>query len=236
MTYPVSQARLEIDTYGFVLIPELIPRTDALALGARLADLTDARGDDDGAGYRHMTNLFNHLDPGEYEDFLPLVLQPQLLALAQYKLGDGFQIAGPNVVVRDPGVAQHALHADVPLGWFAQQGLPIPRNICFGLQLIWLLTDFTRENGATALLPVSHVLDPPNKWPNDDGEMMYYNDEVRRLRQEIEEGDPTAGYITLRAKPVRLSPSTWPCGTGQAAIPPRTSGESQQSPRISPGG
>ena len=76
------------------------------------------------------------------------------------------------------------------MGWFAEQGLPVPENICFIVQCNWMLTDFTRENGATELLPQSHRFEIPNMWPDESGNLRFMNERVRELRAEIEEGDP----------------------------------------------
>ena len=38
---------------------------------------------------------------------------------------------------------------------FPQSGLPVP-DACFIVNSIWMLTDFSRENGATQLIPYTH--------------------------------------------------------------------------------
>ena len=192
----LDQAKLHLDEYGFVLLPDLIPREDALRMADRLMELSVSLGESDGGGYQSLSCLYNHLDPDEYEFFLPLATNPVVLELARHTIGEGGQMIGSNVVWRQPGVPAHALHADVPMAWFGEQGLPVPRNICFLVQCNWMLTDFTKENGATQFLPMSHLLDPPNKWPDEDGEFQYTNDRVRLLREEIENGDPMGRLAT----------------------------------------
>ena len=194
----LDQAKLHLDEYGFVLLPDLIPREDALRMADRLMELSVSQGESDGGGYQGLSCLYNHLDPDEYELFLPLATNPVVLELARHTIGEGGQMIGSNVVWRQPGVPAHALHADVPMAWFGEQGLPVPRNICFLVQCNWMLTDFTKENGATQFLPMSHLLDPPNKWPDEDGEFQYTNDRVRQLREEIENGDPMGRLATAQ--------------------------------------
>ena len=166
----LDKAKLQLDEYGYTLIPDLIPRQDALRMADRLMDLSVERGNSDGGGYQSLSCLYNHLDPDEYEFFLPLVINPVVLELVRHLIGEGYQMIGSDVVWRQPGVPAHALHADVPMAWFGEQGLPVPRNICFLIQCQWMLTDFTRENGGTQLLPMSHLIDPPNKCPDNNGE------------------------------------------------------------------
>ena len=88
---------------------------------------------------------------------------------------------------------KRGLHADVPLPWFAQNNLPTPSNVCFMVNAIWMLTEFTRDNGATLLLPYSHRFGHVcNKWVDStSGELRYENESIRRYRTELEsEGDP----------------------------------------------
>ena len=192
----MDKAKLQLDEYGYVLLPNLIPRHDALGMADRLMELSVQKGRSDGGGYQSLPCLYNHLEPAEYERFLPLALHPMVLELARHTVGDGCQMIGSNVVWRQPGVAVSGLHADVPMGWFAEQALPMPHNICFLVQCNWMLTDFTLDNGATQLLPMSHLLEPPNKWPDENGDIRYLNDRVRLLREEIEGGDPMGRLVT----------------------------------------
>ena len=192
----LDKAKLQLDEYGYVLLPNLIPRADALAMAERLMELSLQQGDSNGGGYRSLSCVYNHLNPDEYEFFLPLATNPVVLELARHTIGAGYQMGGSNFVWRQPGVPTGPLHADVPLGWFAEQGLPVPRNICFLLSCNWMLTGFTRDNGGTQFLPMSHRLEVPNRWPDDTGNMRFMNDRVRLLREEIEDGDPMGRLMT----------------------------------------
>ena len=187
----LNKAKLQLDEYGYVLLPNLIPRADALAMGERLKELSLQHGDSAAKGYHGLPCVYNYLNPEEYEFFLPLAINPVVLELAHYTLGEGYQMGGSGVVWRQPGVPMGPLHADVPMGWFAQQKLPVPRNVCFVLSINWMLTDFTQDNGGTQFLPMSHRLDVPNMWLDDSGNPCFMNDRVRLLREEIEGGDPS---------------------------------------------
>ena len=197
----LDKAKLQLDEYGYVVLPNLIPRDDALAMAERLMELSLQQGDSDGGGYRSLSCVYNHLNPDEYEFFLPLATNPVVLELAHHTLGEGYQMGGSSVVWRQPGVPTGPLHADVPLGWFAKQGLPVPRNICFLLSCNWMLTGFARDNGGTQLLPMSHRLEVPNRWPDDTGKLRFMNDRVRLLREEIEGGDPMGRLVTAEGAP-----------------------------------
>jgi ectoine hydroxylase-related dioxygenase (phytanoyl-CoA dioxygenase family) len=147
----IEQLKIELEEYGFVVIRNLIPTETADQMARRLIDLMNAHADA-GATRQNLRGVFNYDDQ---DTFVPLVTNPVYLELAEHLLGPGFQMAEVGSVWVKPGAAAQALHADVPVGWFADSGLPIP-DACFLVNCIWMLTDFTRENGATLLLPCSH--------------------------------------------------------------------------------
>jgi hypothetical protein len=94
-------------------------------------------------GTRHISNaaLLDELFAGIYT-------HPKLLAAAAHVLRRPFRLVG--VGGRDPlpGHGAQALHAD----WGPREaGDPY-----FHVNSIWLLDDFTRENGATRLVPGTH--------------------------------------------------------------------------------
>lgn len=190
----LTKAKLELDEYGYVILPDLIAGDTALDMAELLMEIERRRQLPDSLN-QHLSSLFNHLKPGELEIFLPLITHPIVLELAQYKLGDGMQLVGSDVKWTPPGSPESGIHADVPLGWFAEAGLPMPGNICFLVQCNWMLTDFTAENGATELLPLSHLMEAPNMWVGDDGEPRHMNDRVKRLRKELESGDPMGHLV-----------------------------------------
>ncbi|MDP7578054.1 MAG: phytanoyl-CoA dioxygenase family protein [SAR202 cluster bacterium] len=193
----IDQARVELDTYGYTILRDQIPRERALQMGSRLMEIMGEqnRVGEERPRWGHLPCLYNFIDPSEDDLFLPLITNPHIHNLVHEKLGDSYQLGGANVVWRQPGVESYGLHADVPLGWFAEQGLPVPQNITFTIQCAWMLTDFTYKNGATLLLPNSHHMGIPNMWLDDDGEERFMNERVRLLRKEIEDGDPNHRLI-----------------------------------------
>jgi len=195
----LDMAKLELDEYGYTILENQIPRDTALRMADRLMDIMEQEESTTDT-YRYLSCLYNFIDPSEDELFLPLITNPIVLELARYKLGDGYQIGGSNAVWRRPGVPASGLHSDVPLGFFAQQGLPVPENICFTVQCAWMLTDFTYENGATLLLPSSHLMGIPSKWLDSNGQEIFMNDRVRLLRKELEEGDPNNRLVAAEGR------------------------------------
>ncbi|MBM3262420.1 MAG: phytanoyl-CoA dioxygenase family protein [candidate division Zixibacteria bacterium] len=142
----MEQLNTEFDEYGFVLLKNRISTETADLMATRIVEIMSAKPDAD------------RLDQGmqallDYDDlFLPLVTDPVVLELARRTLGEPFRLAEVGVRWLKPGAPGQSLHADVPLHLFPE---PLP-DVCFLINTIWMLNDFTRSNGATLLMPFSH--------------------------------------------------------------------------------
>jgi len=146
--------RAEFDEYGFVVFKEVIPRRDALRVEERVKEIMARQPDADKVD-QHLPGLFNYLDPKDDALFVPLVTQPLCLALAESVLGDGFQMTEVGCRWRKPGATAGPLRVTRPTDRFSRAGLPMP-NVCFVLGISWMLSDLTRDMGATLYLPFSH--------------------------------------------------------------------------------
>ncbi|MCZ6680209.1 MAG: phytanoyl-CoA dioxygenase family protein [Candidatus Poribacteria bacterium] len=147
----IEQLKVQLDEYGFVIIHNLIPTNQANHMTERLMDIMNQHSDVNDLN-QNLRGVFNYDDQ---DTFIPLVTNPVYLELAAHMLGPDFQMAEVGARWIKPGAEAQGLHADVPVGWFPQSGLPIP-DACFMVNCIWMLTDFTLENGATQLMPFSH--------------------------------------------------------------------------------
>ncbi len=143
--------KTELEEYGFVVIPHLLPTAEADQMAKRLMELMTQQPE----AHQLNQNLRGVLNYDDQDTFVPLVTHPVYLELARQKLGADFQLAEVGALWLKPGATAQGLHADVPVGWFPASGVPIP-DVCFVVNGIWMLTDFTRENGATQLMPFSH--------------------------------------------------------------------------------
>jgi ectoine hydroxylase-related dioxygenase (phytanoyl-CoA dioxygenase family) len=86
---------------------------------------------------------------------------PQVLAVARFLLGDDLQLAECASKIVFPGFARGTLHVDSAQD--LRERLP---DVPWLLNTMWMLTDFTYENGATLVVPRSHLLRqrPPAGW------------------------------------------------------------------------
>ena len=77
-------------------------------------------------------------------------MNPPLLALVTYLLGYSAVLSNMGCWMKGPNRSNFPLHTD-------SGGLPSPfPPQAYAAQCTYLLTDFTRENGATAIVPGSH--------------------------------------------------------------------------------
>jgi hypothetical protein len=149
--YNLDELKTELDELGFVVLPEAIPSGQASSMAERLMDIMRRQPDADKL-YQNLRGVFNYDDE---DTFVSLVTHPSVLELAKHAVGDGMQMAEVGALWNKPGASAGRLHADVPIGWFARAGRPIP-DVCFMVNCIWMLTEFTRDNGGTVFLPCSH--------------------------------------------------------------------------------
>jgi ectoine hydroxylase-related dioxygenase (phytanoyl-CoA dioxygenase family) len=194
-----EEQRTSLDTLGYLVLPELVDGEWLEDLRARIADLQGLEGGTAGQEVPAQTGvdlLGNLLNKGEV--FERMLRVPQVLAAAHSVLKAEMKVCALNFRAARPGEGNQALHSDYgslrPDGSF---------KLC---NSIWLLDDFTGENGATRLVPGSH------RW--------------WRLPEE-EMADPRAAHpaqIVLSAKAgtvVVFNGHTWHGGTRNRTKLPR---------------
>lgn len=84
--------------------------------------------------------------------FAEAILNPNLLAMAEFSVGRGFLISQVAASVRPKGTGALGLHADH--NWLPA---PFPQHNML-LTACWACDEFTKENGSTRLIPGSHTL------------------------------------------------------------------------------
>lgn len=119
------------------------------ALKARFDELVEEEGEDAGKEVHQeegTNRLSNLIDKGEV--FEICISHPKVLAAIRHVLGPEFKLSSLNGRAALPGQGLQALHAD----W--KEGVePGDYYVC---NSVWLLTDFTEDNGATRVVPGSH--------------------------------------------------------------------------------
>jgi len=138
-----------LDEQGYLPLPDILSPAQVKAFRARLVELAEIEGEEAGkevhqeAGTTRLSDLVNK-DPL----FEICFTHPRILAAMQHVLGPNFKLSSLNSRFALPGQGLQALHAD----W----GDGVPPGEYYVCNSIWLLNDFSAENGATRVVPGSH--------------------------------------------------------------------------------
>ena len=150
-----EQNKTELDQKGYTILPGLIEETWLVSLRSRVEQLWEEEGclagiEEGGeAGTRRLAALVN-----KGPQFDRIYTHPKILALVYSVIGRDFKLSILNSRDSLPGQGHQELHtdsSDVYDGKF---------HAC---NSIWLLDDFTEENGCTRLVPGTHRGKLPNE-------------------------------------------------------------------------
>jgi ectoine hydroxylase-related dioxygenase (phytanoyl-CoA dioxygenase family) len=144
----VPRQRADLDELGFCRFDGFVSEASAAAMVAEITSLLEGTRQ---GGTLHVKGLLDR-----NSRFDSLWLRPDLLAAAAHLLGPDFQIREMHYRAGTPGHGGQALHMDAtdPAG---------PGQWRAGNAIV-ALTDFTTRNGATRVVPGSH-LEPGFKPP-----------------------------------------------------------------------
>jgi ectoine hydroxylase-related dioxygenase (phytanoyl-CoA dioxygenase family) len=150
--------RQQLDELGFLVIEEYLRPPELARLRERIEQLFEEEGENAGAEFKKepgARRLANCVDKGEI--FEQCIAMPEILEGTRVVLGERFKLSSLNVRSADPrtGDAQ-PLHAD--MGAIADsQGYWVSNTV-------WMIDEFTRDNGAIRAVPGSHRW---NRLPQD---------------------------------------------------------------------
>lgn len=157
MSDPVDQLATHIehlDRDGYTIVHDAF---DA-ALARELHEHIDHLERELGIGFagngfegRATTRVYNLLALGELYQQVPV--HPSVLPLMHHLLGSGCLVSSISSITIHPGEIAQPIHAD-------DQVIPIPKpHKAVTANSMWAITDFTEANGATRIIPGSHLVD-----------------------------------------------------------------------------
>lgn len=157
----------ELDQTGFLLLPELIPADEVARFTARVEELFASEGEQAGSEFKQepgARRLANCVDKGE--EFEKAIENPVVLAYMETVLGPDFKLSSFNVRSANPNSScGQPLHAD--------SGAIADEKGYWVCNSVWMLDDFTEENGALRVVPGSHRWKKlPEPGARVDGEML----------------------------------------------------------------
>jgi ectoine hydroxylase-related dioxygenase (phytanoyl-CoA dioxygenase family) len=139
----LSRSQIEaLDRDGYVVVADAI---DTAWVGRLLRAFENAPAQANGTQHVEVTPA-----TPEHESWLELALHPALVVAAEHVLRGPFRVRDLHGRYPLPGYGQQGLHSD----WMERA----PGSPYFVVSAIWMLDDFARENGATRVVPASHLL------------------------------------------------------------------------------
>lgn len=151
------QAHVErIRRDGFTIVENAIAPALVDALNAALSRLErelDAKPAMNGFEGHKTVRIYNLLAYGG--PFIEVPVHANVLPIVEGVLDSGCLISSLSSIAIDPGEVAQPIHADDMVIPLAKPHIPIVCNS------MWALTDFTDANGATRLVPKSHLKENP---------------------------------------------------------------------------
>jgi ectoine hydroxylase-related dioxygenase (phytanoyl-CoA dioxygenase family) len=150
----VESAVQEIDIYGFTVLEGVLSADEAAAMRAALIECEKRDGTESlhRGTASHVANLPT-MDP----IFFPTIDHPRVLPILEHFLGTNLILGSLNSRIVRPGDPDQLLHSDIGQAMLNPIS-PVMMNT------VWMLDDFTKEIGATRVLPGSHrsgLQEPP---------------------------------------------------------------------------
>ena len=141
----------QLDELGYLVLPGLIPSPMLAELRERCEALWESEGDDAGSEFRPepgTRRLANLVDKGEI--FARVIATPEVLECMAHVIGPDFKLSSLNARSTNPNNPEAQ-------PWHADTGAIADERGYWVCNSVWMLDDFTPENGATRMLPGSHA-------------------------------------------------------------------------------
>lgn len=146
--------KIQMDKEGYIILPALLSSSEVEQVIARVEALWEEEGEDAGkenyieTGVRRLANLANKGDI-----FRKIFAHPLVLAAVETVMGPDVRLSMLNAreVPPQADIAQQPFHSDTD-----NSGKPDEKGF-YSCTAIWMLDDFTSENGATRLIPKTHL-------------------------------------------------------------------------------
>ena len=177
----IDQKR-QLDEEGYVVLERGMGDDLLHGLRSRILELFDEEGDRAGQEFRteeHAHRLANLVDKGEV--FRRAIALPEVLQLVRQVLGGECKLSSLNARSADPDT-------DVGQPFHVDMGAIPDEKGYWVCNTVWLLDDFTRDNGPTRMIPGSH------KWGTKPQDVL-----------ERSVGAASAGSAAHRARPAASS-------------------------------
>jgi ectoine hydroxylase-related dioxygenase (phytanoyl-CoA dioxygenase family) len=145
-----NEQREELDEQGYLLLEDGMGADLLAALRTRIHELFSEEGDKAGSEFlreEQAHRLANLVDKGGV--FQRAIVLPHVIDGVRHVLGETFKLSSLNARSADPySTVGQPLHVDM--------GAIADERGYWACNTVWMLDDFTLENGATRMVPGSH--------------------------------------------------------------------------------
>lgn len=146
----MSETLTALERNGYAVLPDVLDATELAVLRDNVDQVAAEERTAGSAWYSNGNQrIFNLLNRGRI--FVDLIEHPTALGLAHAMLGPDTLLSSITANIAAPGNVPQLLHTD-------QQYVPEPWMYPVTLNVVWILDDFTAENGGTRMVPRSHML------------------------------------------------------------------------------
>jgi len=145
---------------GYLNLGKLLSDEQLHAINQRLVELMNVEGENSGSELMDSPYIRHPKEEGadrladlvnKGEEFDVFYTHPKVLAAMAAVLGETFKLSSLNYRAAKPGMGLQKLHVD----WHEAVASD-DFKVC---NSIWLLDDFSKENGATRIVPGTHLLE-----------------------------------------------------------------------------
>lgn len=161
-----EQVSASLKEHGYVIIDELVSPEVMDKVAAEMAPHIDTtpRGEDNFLGFKtQRTGAMIYRS----ETSRDLIMHPLVIGTAAKHLSQAstFQLHLTQVITVNPGSPAQVLHRD-ELAW---DFFNFPQDYEVQCNTLWAMTDYTADNGATRIVPGSHLEGGKQKYPPEAG-------------------------------------------------------------------
>jgi len=151
MTMLSAADRRQVDELGYLVLSDFVPATMLEEMRERVEALWAEEGDDAGTEFRlepGTRRLANLVDKGDV--FARMIVMPGILECVEAVIGSDYKLSSLNARSTNP-------HNTEAQPWHVDAGAIADERGYWVCNTIWMLDDFTSDNGATRMIPRSHT-------------------------------------------------------------------------------
>ena len=141
----------QLDELGYLVLPGFVPPPMLAELRDRVEALWEQEGSEAGSEFRHepgARRLANLVDKGAI--FAEVVSMSKILECVEHVIGPSYKLSSLNARSTNP-------NSEESQPWHADSAAIADERGYWVCNSIWMLDDFTAENGATRMIPRSHT-------------------------------------------------------------------------------